>query len=179
MFEAIALLWILLIFLILVIIILLMFFALPLIKYGAPFEGTKEDKVKKIILIAHPNKRDIIADLGSGDGRIVIEFAKQGIEAHGYEINPLLIWISRRKIKKLSLQKKAFIHRKNFWKENLSKYSIITMFQYKYFMNELEKKLKKELKSGSKVVSNHWKFPTLRLINKIQDIYLYKIGKKR
>lgn len=36
-----------------------------------------------------------VADLGSGDGRIVIALAEQGFPSCGYELNPWLVWYSR------------------------------------------------------------------------------------
>jgi hypothetical protein len=153
------------------------FFILPLIEIGAPFEGTRRKKLSIIFNLSHAKKTDKVADLGSGDGRIIIEFAKRGIESHGYEINPLLVWISRRKIKQLNLQHKAFVHYKSFWKTNLSNYSIITMFQYRTFMPAIERKLQKELKPSTKIISNHWKFKNLKLIKHIKDVYLYKLNK--
>ena len=112
--------------------------------------------------------------LGSGNGKIVIEFAKHGAEAHGFEINPILAWISKLRIKSLGLQNKAFIHRKNFWKQDFSNFDIITSFQISYVMPGLEEKLKKELKSGSKVISNTWRFPNWKPKKKIGAVYMYE-----
>ena len=145
--------------------------------YGAPFESTSTKTLRKMIEFSKIKKGEKIADLGSGSGKIIIEFAKLPAvkEAHGFEINPLLVWISRRKIKKLNLEGKAFIHRKNFWKQDLSKYDVISIFQIVYVMKKLERKLKKELKKGSRVVSNTWKFPNWKLEKHEGDVYLYEV----
>jgi len=145
--------------------------------FGAPFEPTKERQVKKMIKLAKIKKGDKAVDLGSGDGRIVIALAKAGAkEAHGYEINPFLVWISRRKIKKAGLQKKAFIHYGSFWKANLRKYDVITLFQFGTVMNRLKKKFMRELKPGTRVISNHWRFHSWKIKkkSKFDDILLYK-----
>ncbi len=150
------------------------FFLWPFL-FGAPFEPTRDKKVKKMIKLAGIKKGDKAVDLGSGDGRIVIALAKAGAEAHGYEINPLLILLSRWKIKKAGLKGKAFIHWKNFWEVNFKKYDIIMLFQFHTIMNKLKKKLKKELKSKSRIVSYYWKFPDWKPSKKIENIYLYKV----
>jgi len=147
---------------------------MPII-FGAPFQPTSKYKIKKIIELANIKGNERVVDLGSGDGRIVIAFAKKGLESHGYEINPFLVWMSRRKIKKEKLTGKAFIHWKNFWKENLSKYGIIILFQVGYIMDKLGKKIKKEAKDNAKIISHDWKFPNLKISKKISKIYLYKI----
>ena len=142
--------------------------------FGAPFQPTSRQKIEKIIELADIKKRNKLVDLGSGDGRIVIAFAKKGLESHGYEINPFLIWLSRRKIRKEKLQGKAFIHWKNFWNEDLGKFDIIVIFQINYVMKKLEKKLKKEAKKNARIISHDWKFPALKIKKKISSIYLYE-----
>ena len=151
--------------------ILIALFA-PLI-FGAPFQPSSKKQLNKMIKLAKIKKGDKVADLGSGDGRVVIELAKHGAEAHGYEINPLLVLWSCRKIKKLGL-KNAHIHWKNFWKINFRQFNKIILFQVYYIMKKLEKKIKKEALPGTKIVSNQWKFPTLSLIKKQGKIQLYK-----
>lgn len=142
---------------------------------GAAFESSNKKTLKKMIEFSKVRKGEKVADLGSGNGKIVIEFAKRGIEAHGFEINPFLVWLSRRKIKKLNLEKKAFIHRKNFWKHNFSKFDLIIIFQVGYVMGKLEKKLKRELKKGSRVISNTWKFPNWKPEKQEGKVYLYMV----
>jgi ribosomal protein L11 methylase PrmA len=127
-----------------------------------------------MIKLAKIKKGDKAVDLGSGDGRIVIALAKAGAEAHGYEINPFLVWYSRYKIKKAGLKGKAFIHRKSFWKINFKQFDVIMMFQFHTIMDKLKKKLKKELKPKARVVSYYWKFPKWKPNKKIDNIYLYK-----
>ena len=164
--------WIL-VFLGILFVLLSLFFFFPWL-FGAPFEPTKERKIKKIIKLANIKKGEKVLDLGSGDGRIVIAMAKKGAEAHGFEINPFLVLISRLKIKKQGLKGKAFIHWGSFWKKDFSKYDVIILFQFSTIMKRLEKKLKKDLKKGTRVISYYWKFPTWKIINRNEHIYLYK-----
>jgi protein-L-isoaspartate O-methyltransferase len=130
-----------------------------------------------MIEFAKVKKGEKIVDIGSGNGKIVIEFAKLDNvkEAHGFEINPLLVFSSRRKINQLGLQHKAKIHWKDFWKQDFSEFDIINTFQIGFIMAKLEKKLKKELKHGSRIVSNTWKFPNLKLKKHEGDVYLYEV----
>lgn len=165
--------YLILITLIPLIIILSTFFIFPFF-IGAPYEGIKEKPLKEMIKIANPKKDDLVLDLGSGDGRVVIEFAKKGIQAVGFEINPFLVIYSKRKIKKLGLGKLAKIHWKNFWKENFKKFSIITTFQYFTVSKKLENKILKECKKRTKIISHYWKFPNLKIKEEKEKIYLYK-----
>ncbi len=160
-------------FLIILVFILSFFFIFPWF-FGAPFEPTKKDKLKKIMKLANIKKGDKAVDLGSGDGRIVIAMAKKGAESHGFEINPILVFISRRNIKKAGLKGKAFIHWKSFWNKDLGEYDIIIMFQFHTIMKRLKKKLEKEVKKKAKIISYYWKFPNWKIIKNIENIYLYK-----
>lgn len=114
-------------------------------------------------------------DLGSGDGRLVIALAKKGIEAHGYEINPFLVWLSRNNIKRVGLEGEAFIHFKNFWYVDFSEFNVVTVYGISYMMKRLEAKLRKELKPGSRIVSNCFAFPNWPYFKKEDKVYLYKI----
>lgn len=163
-------------FLIIIAIILMLFFVFPWF-IGAPFEPTSERKLKKIIKLTRIKKGDKAVDLGSGDGRLVIAMAKKGAEAHGYEVNPILVFLSRRNIKKAGLKGKAFIHWKSFWGENLEKYDVVVMFQFHTIMKKLERKLRKELKKGARVVSYYWKFPSWRIVKKQENIFVYQKNK--
>jgi cyclopropane fatty-acyl-phospholipid synthase-like methyltransferase len=162
-----------LIILIPLIIFLSTFFILPFL-VGAPYEGIREKPLKQMVKISNVKKSDTSVDLGSGDGRIVIAFAKKGIKAVGYEINPFLVLYSRRKIRKLKLQNKAKIYWKNFWNVDFGKYSIITTFQYFTVAKKLEDKINKECKKETKIISHYWKFPNLKIKKQVDKIYFYQ-----
>ena len=140
---------------------------------GAPFAPTNPDIVKKMIKLANIKQGDKALDIGSGDGRLVIALARAGAEAHGFEINPLLIWWSRWKIKKAGLINQAFIHKKSFWNEDFSQYNIITLFGMTHIMKKLSSKLQKELPFGSRVVCNTFALPNWPNVQKLDKIYLY------
>lgn len=147
-------------------------FFVPL-AFGAPFEPSRKKAVKTIIDLSDFKQGDKVVDLGSGDGRIVIEFAKRGAEAHGYELNPWLVIYSKYKIYKEGLRKKAFVHWRSFWNVNLANFDIVVSFQIGYIMNRLEKKLKRELKPKSKVVSNMWKFKNWKIYKEKNNVRVY------
>ncbi len=164
-----------LVLLIIIALILSIFFVFPFLT-GAPYEGTKKKTLEKMIEFTKPKKGDRIAELGSGDGRIVVALAKKcsQAEVHGFEINPFLVWISRRKIKKQGL-KNAKIYWKNFWNIDLGEYNKIVLFQFKTIMHKLSKKFSKELKSGTRIISHFWKIPGWKLKKKSGKVYLYNV----
>jgi len=141
--------------------------------WGAIYVPTKLKKIERMIEIARIKSGERAADLGAGDGRIVIALAKLGLEAHGYEINPLLVLLAKQNIRKAGVEEKTFIHWKNFWKESFSNFDVITIYGIHHIMKRLEIKLKKELRTGTRVVSNGFIFPTWPPSKKEDNIYLY------
>src|SRR3990167_10270805 len=116
--------------LLLALISLTVFFCLILyaLIFGAPYAPVADNRIRTMIKLLRLKKNDKLVDLGSGDGRIVIAFAKLGIESHGYEINPVLVAISRFRIRRLGLQNKAAIHFKDFWIVDLSEYNLVGLY---------------------------------------------------
>lgn len=164
-----------LIFLILYLLIaVFVFLVLYFFIQGAIYVPTPFGTIEKMIKLVKPGKNDRLADLGSGDGRIVIAFAQKGITAEGFEINPLLVWYSRWKIRKLKLDRKAKIYWRSFWQADLSKYNIIIVFGIDHIMKRLGKKLKKELNTGSKILVNIFPFTDWQFKKKIDGIYFYE-----
>src|SRR3989344_5383126 len=106
--------------------------ALPVLFLGAPFLPSyiKNGKVKleSLFNLLRENSCKKFMDLGSGDGRVVIDFAKAGFESYGVEINPLLVLWSKLKIKKLGL-KNAKIKWGNIWPTDLSGFDSVFIFQ--------------------------------------------------
>ncbi|MBI2010780.1 MAG: SAM-dependent methyltransferase [Candidatus Colwellbacteria bacterium] len=147
----------------------------PVFYRGAPFVPTPTRTIEKMIDLAEVKPGEKAVDLGSGDGRMVIALAKAGAEAHGYEVNPLLVFWSRRKIKQAGLKNKAFIHRKSFWSVDLSDFNVITLYGVSLMMKRLEKKLDQELKDGARIVSFAFDFPVWRPEKKENGVYLYRI----
>jgi 2-polyprenyl-3-methyl-5-hydroxy-6-metoxy-1,4-benzoquinol methylase len=128
---------------------------------NAPYLPSDDASVKSMIAMARITPGIKTVDLGSGDGRVVVAMARAGAEAHGYEINPFLIWISRWRIKRAGLSGKAFIHSKSFWNADVGCFQVVTIFTLPYFIPRIEKKLQRELKPGARCVLNgavfsHW-----------------------
>lgn len=147
--------------------------------WGAIYVPTGKGTVKKILSLAKVKPGERAVDLGSGDGRLVIALAQAGAEAHGYEINPLLVFLARRNIRKAGLSGKAFIYWKSFWKEDFSKFDVVVVFGIAHIMKRLEEKLKKEIKADARVVSNGFPLPTWPQSERDSCVYLYQNRTKR
>ncbi len=141
--------------------------------FGAPYAALSKKRIKTMKELLNPKQGKKLLDLGSGDGRIVIAFNNDGIDAYGIELNPILVLVSKFKMRKQKLKSKKIIFG-DYWRHDFSKYNYITVWVVPPTMGRLEKKLLKELKPGALVASNHLKFPNWKYSKKKNDVYLYK-----
>ncbi|MEM5879366.1 MAG: class I SAM-dependent methyltransferase [Candidatus Aenigmatarchaeota archaeon] len=158
----------------------LLYFWVRLILDEAIYIPLPKSTIRKMLKLAKVSKKDLLYDLGAGDGRVVIIAAKEfGCKAVGIERSALLAAICRWRIKRAGLQDKIKIIEKNYFDVNLSKAAVITAYLSKKQNEKLVPKLKKELKKGTRVVSASHIFPGLKEVKRIKTghfySYLYKI----
>jgi len=155
--------------------ILLASIASPLVaqKFGAaenlaPFVPTPQVVVERMLDAAHIKPGDVVYDLGSGDGRIVITAAqKYGARGVGVEIQPDLCRTAQDKIKSLGLEDRVSMIEGSALHVDLSPANVVTMFFLTSSNEKLKPLLEKYLKPGSRVVSNQfaitgWKLDATR-----------------
>lgn len=114
-----------------------------------------------------------VIDLGSGDGRVVLEFAKLGALVHGYEIKPDLVERSKKRIIEANLQHNASILGSSFWDVDLSEYDIIYIYGMQSVLGRLEQKLEKEMKPGALFISNIFRLPHWKIKKTKNSVHLY------
>jgi tRNA G37 N-methylase Trm5 len=119
-----------------------------------PFVPSPQEVVDKMIELAGVKKGDVVYDMGSGDGRIVIAAAKKGARAVGFEIDGDLVKESRENIRKAGVEKLAEIRQQDILTVDLSPASVITMYLLPDVNLKLKPNLLKQLKPGSRVVSH-------------------------
>jgi hypothetical protein len=85
------------------------------VAFGAPYVPSLHKEVRSAFKDLYAvTSKDVIVDLGSGDGQVLLEATKRGATGYGYELNPLLVMIS-----KLRLGKKASISLHDMWQVRL------------------------------------------------------------
>jgi SAM-dependent methyltransferase len=147
-----------------------------------PFVPTPENVVDKMIELGGVKKGDVVYDLGSGDGRIVIAAAKRGARAVGFEIDPDLVAESRANIQKAGVQEFAEIRNQDILTVDLSGASVVTMYLLPDVNLRLRPNLQKQLKPGSRIVSHAfdmgaWKADKVEQVDG-RTIYLWTISSK-
>jgi SAM-dependent methyltransferase len=123
-----------------------------------PFVATHHDTVRDMLWMAEVGEEDVVYDLGSGDGRIVIAAVRDfgARRAVGVEINPDLIQESRRAAQDAEVADRVEFIEGDLFAADFSEASVLTLFVGKRENLELRAKLYRELKPGTRVVSHQF-----------------------
>jgi ribosomal protein L11 methylase PrmA len=147
---------------------------------GAGYDPTPMDTVHRMLELAQVSDKDIVYDLGSGDGRIIINAARiYHARAVGIEADPFRFLVSWINILISGQIKRARVKFGNFFREDISNATVITLFLFKPTNNRLRTKLMQELKPGTRIVTYIWTFDDWEAQTSMfeQRIYLYRIEK--
>jgi SAM-dependent methyltransferase len=131
-------------------------------KYNLIYVPTPEVVVEKMFDMAKVGKKDIVFDLGCGDGRIVAMAAKKfGARGVGVDLNPVRVKEALETVKKYNVEKLVEIREGDALKvKDLEKATVVALYMLPEFMNWLEPIAKKTLKPGTRIVSHDYKWDT-------------------
>lgn len=144
------------------------------VMFGAPFLPTGADRVRAMLRLADARPGELLVDLGSGDGRIVIAAARAGLRAEGWEVNPYLWLISVLRIRYAGVQDRARVRLGSYWPASMRDADVVTLFLITSQMRAMERKLRAELRPGSRVVSYAFTFPEWPHDDVREGVYLYR-----
>ena len=151
---------------------------LGVVFFGAPYVPTRARDMDKLFAAAKLKKSDVLVDLGSGDGRLMLGAAARGIKSVGVELNPILVvitWIRLRRVRKL-----ASVRYANFWRYRLpDDTTCVFVFLAEPFMKRLAEYLELEAKRlGHPItlVSYGFSLPGYETIRDKDAVLVYKIN---
>ncbi len=140
---------------------------------GAGWEPTSRKKVRRMLEMSGAGPSDVVYDLGSGDGRVLLEAAETyHARAVGVEADPLRVLISRVAVALHHLQGRVRVVWGNFFRTDLSEATIVTLFLSQGANQRLESKLMAELRPGTRVVSHVWTFDGWKPVMRDEDLEL-------
>ena len=121
------------------------------------FAGTPQPIADAMLTFAGITAQDVVYDLGSGDGRIVI-LAAQKYRAHGVgiDIDPRLVEISRQVAREGEVADRVSFIEADLFTTDISKATIVTLWLSNGVNMRLEVKLRRELKPGARIVSRQF-----------------------
>jgi SAM-dependent methyltransferase len=120
-----------------------------------PYVVTPDNVVRAMLELAEVKPGDVVYDLGSGDGRIVIMAAKEfGAHGVGVEIDPQLVAHSRRQAQRAGVADRVnFIHQ-DLFRVDVSAASVVTLYLGQELNLRLRPTLLRDLRPGSRIVSH-------------------------
>lgn len=120
-----------------------------------PYVPTTEKAVQEMLKLAGLKRSDVMYDLGCGDGRIVVAAAKKyGARGVGIDIDPQRIKEARENAKKAGVEHLVRFEENDLFQADFHEATVVTLFLLPHINLKLRPKLLKELKPGTRVVSN-------------------------
>jgi predicted RNA methylase len=158
----------------------------PISIISIPFVPSPLDIVRKMLSLADPRPDELLIDLGSGDGRIIVAAAEDyRCRAIGVELDRELYARSVNIIRGRLLGDRARIIRGNFYDFDFSGADVITLYLLPDTMRVLKPRLL-SLKRGSRIVCHDFPIPGLKpseivatrslLTGRLHKVYLYEIS---
>jgi 16S rRNA A1518/A1519 N6-dimethyltransferase RsmA/KsgA/DIM1 with predicted DNA glycosylase/AP lyase activity len=125
----------------------------------APYFPTPESVVDRMLQLGELKAGEKMYDLGSGDGRIVIDAArKYKANAVGVELDPSLVRQSSERIKTLKLTANAHIIEGDLLKQDYSSADLLTVYLLPVATELVTPILEKQLKPGARIVAHDFQF---------------------
>jgi len=151
----------------------------------APFVPSPQLVVEKMLQAAGLKPHEVLYDLGSGDGRVVITAAQKfRAKAVGVELSQDLCQRALREVKLLGLQDRVEIINADLLTVDLSPADVVILYLLTSSNDRLKPNLQKYLKPGARVVSHDFKIrgwkpariAEVEVANRVHTIYVYEMG---
>jgi len=146
---------------------------------GGPYVPTPAGIVEKMLELAAVRAGDVVYDLGSGDGRLVIEAARRGARGVGIEREARLVELANANAAKAGVAERVRFAQDDLFNVNVADATVLTLYLLPRLLVQLAPKLRAELKPGARVVSHDYPFEAWtpeRLLTFEDDEKLYNMG---
>ncbi len=122
------------------------------------FAPTRHVVADAMLKLAGVSRDDVVYDLGSGDGRIVILAAqKYGARGVGVELNPRLLEISRQVAREGEVTHRVTFIEGDLFTTDISAATVVTLYLSGSLNRQLEPRLRRELRPGTRIVSHQFR----------------------
>jgi protein-L-isoaspartate O-methyltransferase len=126
---------------------------------AAPYIPSPMEIAEAMLKLANVRPGDVVYDLGSGDGRVVVMAAQKfGASAVGVEIDSDLVRDARQRAQKAGVSGKVRFIESDLFETDLRPASVVTLYLLPKTVDRLKPKLLAELKPGARIVSFSFPF---------------------
>ena len=124
-------------------------------EWRPPFITTPPEVVERMLQVAETRADDLVIDLGSGDGRIVIAAAQKfGARGLGIELDPGLVQRSRENAARAGVTDRVSFVQGDVLAADISAASVVTVYLLPDLMNRLQPRFLQRLQPGTRIVSH-------------------------
>ncbi len=129
--------------------------AVPARRLDVPYVPTPQSVVDKMLDLAQVGKKDVLYDLGCGDGRIVVTAAKKrGARGTGIDLNPVRIAEAKENAKNAGVAGRVDFKVGDLFQADVSPATVVTLYLLPSVNVKLRPRLWQQLKVGTRVVSH-------------------------
>jgi SAM-dependent methyltransferase len=122
---------------------------------GGPYVPTPDIVVERMLELARVRKEDLVVDLGSGDGRLVIEAARRyGARGVGVEREAQLVTFARAAAQRAEVADRVRFTQGDIFEFDLRGATVVTLYLLPRLLERLLPKLRTELAPGARIVAH-------------------------
>ena len=126
---------------------------------GGPYVPTPQAVVDEMLRLANVHADDVVVDLGSGDGRIVLTAARRyGARGFGLEIDEELVQASNAEAERLGIAGRVRFVQHDVLEAHIEEATVLTLYLLPAMTAMLRPKILNDLKPGTRVVSHDFDF---------------------
>ena len=157
----------------------------PPTKGDVIYVPTPPSVVDAMLQVAAVTERDVVYDLGSGDGRIVIAAVKQyGARGVGIEIDPVPLRMAVYRARRAGVEDRVRFVRGDLFEADIGEATVVTLFLFETLNRRLLPKLLRELAPGTRIVAHRYGFgdawPPERTVQAgASTLYLWTVPKRK
>jgi SAM-dependent methyltransferase len=155
----------------------------------APYETTPQEVVDRMLEMAEMQPDDVVYDLGSGDGRIVITAARRyGARGVGFELDEKLVRQAQENARRTGVTGRARFHHQDVMTVDLSPATVVTLYLLQDANLKLRSRLLSQLRHGARVISHKfhmgdWEPDRMERVRaesgEFHTLYLWRIASRR
>jgi hypothetical protein len=125
------------------------------VERDVPYVPTPEPVVQRMLELGQVGPDDVIYDLGSGDGRVVITAAKQyGARGVGIDIDPQLVQEANANAQKAGVTDRVEFRQQDLFQADFSKATVVTLYLLPEVNLRLRPQLLEQLQPGTRIISH-------------------------
>ncbi len=140
--------------------------------FGAPYLPTLKPQIGRALDLLDLQPGDTMLELGCGDGRVLAAAAQRGLNAIGYELNPLLVIVA--KLCTWKYRRQVRVVWANYWNVAWPKADGIFVFLLESYMKKLDTYITQKYRKNVKLVSYAFQVPGRQADKRDQGMFYYE-----